>query len=154
GDDHRSGQAGPHRPRCASRGDRPDAAHAGHRPPPRNARHRTFTLTDSRLERRLLPIARKAGLGRPETRRHLNGVRVDFYWPDLGLVVETDGLRYHRTPSQQARDRIRDQAHTRAGLTPLRFTRAQAEFEPEQVRETLAAVAGRLRQPRPALSPL
>ena len=36
------------------------------------------------------------------------------------LVVETDGLRYHRTPAQQSRDRRRDQAHTAAGLTPLR----------------------------------
>lgn len=26
--------------------------------------------------------------------------------PDLGLVVETDGLRYHRTPAEQARDRL------------------------------------------------
>jgi hypothetical protein len=28
----------------------------------------------------------------------VNGFEVDFFWPDLGLVVETDGLRYHRTP--------------------------------------------------------
>ncbi len=33
-----------------------------------------------------------------------------------------DGLRYHRTPAQQAADRRRDQAHAAAGLTPLRFT--------------------------------
>jgi len=45
--------------------------------------------------------------------------------PELGLVVETDGLRYHRTPAQQARDRRRDQLHTAAGLTTLRFTHAQ-----------------------------
>jgi very-short-patch-repair endonuclease len=75
----------------------------------------------------------------------LNGFKVDFYWPDLGLVVETDGLRYHRTPAQQARDRIRDQAHAAAGLTPLRFTRAQVHFEPERVHATLVAVARRLR---------
>ena len=71
-------------------------------------------------------------------------VRVDFHWPDLGLVVETDGLRYHRTPAEQARDRVRDQAHTVAGLVPLRFTRAQVRFEPERVKKTLAMVAGRL----------
>jgi very-short-patch-repair endonuclease len=35
----------------------------------------------------------------------VNGYRIDFYWPDLELVVETDGLRYHRTPEQQAKDR-------------------------------------------------
>jgi very-short-patch-repair endonuclease len=110
----------------------------------------TFVLTESELERRFLPIARRAGLPRPEAGRRVNGFKVDFFWPDLGLVVETDGLRYHRTPAQQSRDRVRDQAHTAAGLTPLRFTHAQVAYEPERVEATLAAVARRLatRQPR------
>jgi very-short-patch-repair endonuclease len=105
---------------------------------------RTFCLTDSELERRFVPIALEAGLSPPLTRRQVNGFRVDFFWPDLGLVVETDGLRYHRTPAQQARDRLRDQAHAAAGLTPLRFTHAQVCFEAEYVRETLHAVGVRL----------
>ena len=70
----------------------------------------------------------------------LNGFKVDFHWPALGLVVETDGLRYHRTASQQAADRRRDQTHTAAGLTVLRFTHAQVRFEPRYVQDTLAAV--------------
>jgi very-short-patch-repair endonuclease len=106
--------------------------------------HRTFTLTDSQLERRFIPIATRAGLPRPLTQEWVNGYRVDFYWPDLKLVVETDGLRYHRTPTQQARDRRRDQAHAASGLTQLRFTHAQVRFEPNYVEETLRAVAGRL----------
>lgn len=106
---------------------------------------RTFVLTDSALERRFVPLAREAGLGRPLTGVRLNGFKVDFYWPDLGLVVETDGLRYHRTPAQQAIDRLRDQAHTAAGLTPLRFTHAQVHHDPGHVRRTLAATAQRLR---------
>lgn len=105
----------------------------------------TFALTDSELERRFLPIARRAGLSLPRTGQRLNGFKVDFYWPDLGLVVETDGLRYHRTPAQQARDRLRDQSHSAAGLTPLRFTHAQVRHEPRYVQSTLAAVAKRLR---------
>jgi very-short-patch-repair endonuclease len=108
---------------------------------------RTFTLTESQLERRFLPLVRSAGLPRPETGRWVNGFRVDFYWPELGLVVETDGLRYHRTPAQQARDRLRDQAHTAAGLTQVRFTNAQVAFEPGHVVTTLRAVADRLRNP-------
>jgi very-short-patch-repair endonuclease len=102
---------------------------------------RTFTLTDSELERRFLPLARQAGLSRPRTQCLVNGYRVDFYWPDLGLVVETDGLRYHRTPAQQARDRRRDQAHAAAGLTALRFTHGEVTGEPGHVIGTLAAVA-------------
>jgi hypothetical protein len=105
---------------------------------------RTFQVTDSWLERRFLPIARRAGLGLPETRRYENEARVDFYWPALGLIVETDGLRYHRTPAQQARDRLRDQRHMVAGLTPLRFTYEQIRYEPEQVQAILEAVVARL----------
>jgi hypothetical protein len=73
----------------------------------------TFVLTRSELERRFLPIARQAGLPKPETQALVNGFEVDFYWPALGLVIETDGLRYHRTPAEQAKDRLRDQAHRR-----------------------------------------
>jgi len=101
---------------------------------------RTFVLTDSQLERRFLPLARGAGLPKPRTGQRVNGFKVDFYWPDLGLVVETDGLRYHRTPVQQARDRLRDQTHTAAGLTCLRFTHSQVTYEPEHVLATLRRV--------------
>jgi len=104
----------------------------------------TFVLTDSGLERLFLPLARAAGLSRPQTGVWVNGFKVDFYWPDLGLVVETDSLRYHRTPARQARDRLRDQVHTAAGLTPLRFTHAQIRFERAHVTRTLVVVGGRL----------
>lgn len=106
----------------------------------------TFVLTDSELERRFLPIAQSAGLSPPVTGRRVTGFKVDFFWPNLGLVVETDGLRYHRTPAQQAKDRRRDQAHARAGLTTLRFTHAQVRYEPREVRRTLAEVASRCRR--------
>lgn len=105
---------------------------------------KTFTGTDTWLERAFLPIARRAGLPKPKTQEDVNGFQVDFYWPDVGLVVETDGGRYHRTPGQQTADRVRDQTHTAAGLTCLRFTRAQVRYEPDHVERTLAAVANRL----------
>jgi very-short-patch-repair endonuclease len=104
---------------------------------------RTFRLTKEELERRFLPLAGKAGLSVPLTGQRVNEFEVDFYWPDLGLVVETDGLRYHRTPAEQARDRLRDQAHTAAGLTQLRFTHEQVRYEPEYVRKILAQTASR-----------
>jgi very-short-patch-repair endonuclease len=104
---------------------------------------RTFRLTDSALERAFLRLVRQAGLPAPLTGQAVTGYRVDFFWPDLGLVVETDGLTYHRTPAQQARDRLRDQRHTAAGLTPLRFTHEQVRYRPAHVIETLIAVARR-----------
>lgn len=104
----------------------------------------TFRLTDSELERQFLALVSGAGLPLPQTGTRLNGFTVDFFWPDLGLVVETDGLRYHRTAAQQTRDRLRDQAHAAAGLTALRFTNGQIRFEPAHVIEVLREVAGRL----------
>jgi len=50
---------------------------------------RTFALTDSELERRFLPLVRAAGLPAPRTGQWVTGFKVDFHWPDLGLVVET-----------------------------------------------------------------
>lgn len=111
---------------------------------------RTFRLTDSELERRFLRLVEKAGLPFPLTGQHVNGFKVDFFWSDLGLVVETDGLRYHRTPAQQARDQLRDQAHLASGLTSLRFNHAQVRYEPGYVRATLLAVVRRLRRERDA----
>jgi very-short-patch-repair endonuclease len=106
----------------------------------------TFRLTDSELERRFLRLIEAAELPTPVTGKRLNGFKVDFYWPHLGLVVETDGLRYHRTPAQQVRDKRRDQAHAAAGLTSLRFAHEQVRFEARYVRETLRAVATRLEE--------
>jgi very-short-patch-repair endonuclease len=63
---------------------------------------------------------------------------------DLGLVVEADSLRYHRTPAEQARDRLRDQTHAAAGLTPIRFSHGQIRFEPGHVCAVLRRVAERL----------
>jgi very-short-patch-repair endonuclease len=110
----------------------------------------TYTRTDSNLERRFLRLVDRAQLPRPETQTWLLGFRVDFFWPELGLVVETDGLTYHRTPAQQALDRKRDQSLTAAGFTCLRFTNAQVELEPATViatlRATTAALGTRLRR--------
>jgi hypothetical protein len=105
----------------------------------------TFRLSDSDLEIVFRPIAAAAGLPPPLTKQMVNGFEVDFYWPDLGLVVETDGLRYHRTPAEQARDRVRDQSHTAAGLTTLRFTDWQVRCEGAYVRRILAEAALRCR---------
>jgi hypothetical protein len=105
---------------------------------------RTFRLTRSRLERFFLPLAEDVGLPVPETKVWVNGFEVDFLWPQLRLVVEADSLRHHRTPAQQARDHLRDQAHAAAGFTHLRFTHEQVRYEPERVRVVLGDVARRL----------
>jgi very-short-patch-repair endonuclease len=105
---------------------------------------RVFRLTDSELETHFLRLVRRSRLPLPLTQQRVNGYRVDFFWPELGLVVETDGLRYHRTPTQQSKDRKRDQAHTAAGLTQLRFTHAQVRYDARDVEATLARTVGHL----------
>jgi hypothetical protein len=50
---------------------------------------RTFRLTESQLERRFLPIARRAGLPLPQTGRYVSGLKVDFYWPELSSSRRT-----------------------------------------------------------------
>ncbi len=101
-------------------------------------------LTDTGLERKFLHIVREAGLPLPETQVMVNGYRVDFHWPDLGLIVETDGWVHHRTAGEQATDHRRDQAHTKAGLTTLRFAERQVRYEPRRVQATLSTVMRRL----------
>jgi hypothetical protein len=99
----------------------------------------TFRLSDSDLKRLFRPLAIAAGLPQPLTKALVNGYEVDFYWPDLGLVVETDSLRYHRNPIKQSHDLLRDQVHTASGLATLRFTQWQVAREPLHVEAILAS---------------
>ena len=103
----------------------------------------SFQLTDSELEREFLRLVKGAGLPLPLTGRRVNGFVVDFFWPEHGVVVETDGLRYHRTAASQARDLERDQAHQRAGLLPPRFAHSQVRHSPDAVVATLSAALER-----------
>jgi predicted transcriptional regulator of viral defense system len=105
----------------------------------------TFRLSDDELELLFRPIAAAARLPTPLTKSKVNGFEVDFFWPDLGLVVETDGWRYHRTPAAQTRDALRFQTHTAAGFTPLRFSHHQVKYEPDHVLAILTKTAASLR---------
>ncbi len=104
-----------------------------------------FQLSDSDLEIYFRRIVKAAKLPMPLSKQWVNDFEVDFFWPDLGLVVETDGLRYHRTPSAQLKDARRDRAHVMAGMTPLRFTHYEVRYEPARVRGALAKTIDLLR---------
>jgi predicted transcriptional regulator of viral defense system len=102
----------------------------------------TFQLSDSDLEVLFRPLARAAALPPPLSKHWVCGFEADFWVPDHKLVVEVDGLRYHRTPAQQARAAKRDQAHTAAGLHVLRFTHWQIARAPDEVTDVLRRFAG------------
>lgn len=126
---------------------------SGVRPLRRILDKHTFRLSDDELERLFRPLAAAAGLPVPLTKHIVNKFEVDFYWPDLGLIVETDGWRYHRTPSAQTRDALRFQTHVAHGLTPLRFSHYQVKYEPDHVKDILTRTAanleaGRITTPR------
>jgi very-short-patch-repair endonuclease len=105
----------------------------------------TFRLSDDELELLFRPLAARAGIPVELTKAPLDDFEVDFFWPSLGLVVETDGWRYHRTPAAQTRDALRFQAHTAAGRTPLRFSHRQVRYEPAHVVQVLRRTAAHLR---------
>lgn len=102
-----------------------------------------YEMTATKLEHLFRLLAGDAGLPPPLTQAQLGRSRVDFFWAELGLIVETDSLRYHRTPFTQANDARRDNANAARGLTTLRFTHWQVKNEPEYVRGELRAVAAR-----------
>jgi hypothetical protein len=73
----------------------------------------------------------------------IEGLEVDFHWPDARLVVETDGHEHHGTRAAFERDRARDQALIAAGWTVLRFTYRQVLEEPARVRDLMLSVRSR-----------
>ena len=111
-----------------------------------------FRLSDSELEQLMRPLARTVGLATPETKTWVNGYEVDFFWPELGIVIEADGLKCHRTASQQRRGLERDQAHLAAGMWPLRFSHWQIKCEAAHVRRVIRSAVARAKSAR--LNPL
>ncbi len=112
-----------------------------------------FRLTDSELERMFRRVVADVGLPSPETQRHVEGYRVDFVWPRVGLVVETDSLRYHRTAISQRRDAARDHAHLFADRESVRFTHHQVAYEKAHVRRALRKAWRKALALRPSSDP-
>jgi hypothetical protein len=53
--------------------------------------------------------------------------RVDFAWPDMMVVLEVDGFRWHANPASHARDSLRANKLAAMGWTVLRATPAELE---------------------------
>jgi very-short-patch-repair endonuclease len=102
----------------------------------------------SQMERRFLAVVRQAGLPEPQCNVYVDGLLVDFYWPDAGLVVEVDSFAWHRSRHSFEEDRRRDAIHAVAGRRTLRPTHRRIEHETdalvEDIRRLLAG--GRLRR--------
>jgi very-short-patch-repair endonuclease len=95
-------------------------------------------LTRSELEARFLRLCRRHRLPAPEVNVEVGRFRVDFLWRERGLIVETDGFRYHRGRLAFEEDRARDVELQLHGYDVLRFTH-------RQVTEDSAGVAAAIR---------
>jgi very-short-patch-repair endonuclease len=97
--------------------------------------------TQSRLENRMLRICRRHGIPDPVTQRG-EKPRVDFLWPDHGLVVEVDGWQAHHDRLAFQRDRTHGNTLQLQGLIVLRFTWQDLRDRPQRVAaQILAALA-------------
>jgi very-short-patch-repair endonuclease len=99
-------------------------------------------VTRSELEVRFLSLVAEAALPRPRVNAHVAGFEVDFHWPERRLVVETDGVAVHMTPTAFEADRRRDAALAVAGQRVVRFTWRQLTDRPATVKRTLVALLG------------
>ncbi len=78
-------------------------------------------------------------LGRKFRRQHpLGRFIADFFCDDARLIIEIDGA-VHQEPSQQERDRMREEALRQHSYHLLRFTNDQVLHQTAQVLQTIAA---------------
>lgn len=102
---------------------------AGHRVPHLDRVKRTR----SDLELLFLGLCDDHGMPRPLVNHRLHGRRVDFFWPEQRLAVETDSWDYHRGSVAFEDDHDRDLKLRAHGITTRRYTGDQLEAAPEAV---------------------
>ncbi|MGH2981369.1 MAG: endonuclease domain-containing protein [Solirubrobacterales bacterium] len=96
--------------------------------------------TRSELEYRFLRLCRRHRLPPPEVNAKVGRFTVDFLWRDRGLIVETDGYRYHRGRQAFEEDRVRDMELRTRGFEVLRLTHRQLTEDPGGLAAALAAI--------------
>jgi Transcriptional regulator, AbiEi antitoxin/Protein of unknown function (DUF559) len=117
---------------------------AGHRVPHLGVVRRTR----SDLELLFLGLCDDHGLPRPLVNHRVHGHRVDFFFVDHRLVVETDSWEYHRGSVALEDDHVRDLTLRAHGIETRRYTGDQLEATPEAV---LADLRRALDRPSDAL---
>jgi very-short-patch-repair endonuclease len=96
--------------------------------------------TRSDLERDFLRICRHSRLPPPEVNVRVGPYPVDFLWRERGLIVETDGYRYHRGRQAFRDDHARDLELRARGFEVIRLSEEQVNEGSEKVAELLREV--------------
>lgn len=106
-------------------------------------------VNDSKLERRMANLLRRAGLPPAvfhyvvETPAGVFLAEVDFAYPEIKLVIEVDGFEAHGTPRAMGKDFVRQNGLVPYGWHVLRFTWRQVTREPDVVARAIrASLAG------------
>jgi hypothetical protein len=104
------------------------------------------TQTKSDLEELFLRFADKAGLPRPDTNVHVEGIEVDCVWRAQRVIIEVDSWEIHRTRAAFERDREKSRIFQAAGwrcvpVTYLQLEHTSAEVA-RDVRRLLGATGG------------
>jgi hypothetical protein len=73
------------------------------------------------LELRFLQLCEEFGIPRPLVNEPIGAWTPDFWWPEHGLVVETDSAAFHSSLAARRRDPLKDEAFATLGLTLLRL---------------------------------
>ena len=98
--------------------------------------------TRSELEARFIAFLDDAVLPRPNVNTVIEGMEVDFAWPEHRLIAELDGYAFHATRRAFERDRARDRRLQAHGWRVVRITWRQLHVEPQQLARELAALLG------------
>jgi very-short-patch-repair endonuclease len=96
--------------------------------------------TKSKLERAFHALCRRGHIPVYEVNHRLCGITVDAFWPDLGVVVELDGVQGHATAAQIRRDHRRDLTLRAAGYVVVRYSYDQVMYEADAVLADLRTV--------------
>lgn len=100
----------------------------------------TMHGADSGLESVMRQRVEALGL-KPLPQKHFDGVgRVDFYFKEHNVVIETDGAAFHSDEAAQANDQRRDRLLSERGVRVYRFTYQQVIHEWSWVREKLSTI--------------
>ncbi|HEY0278441.1 MAG TPA: hypothetical protein VGC32_09255 [Solirubrobacterales bacterium] len=111
---------------------------AGHRVPHLSLVKRSR----SDLELLFLEFCERYGFPRPLVNRHLHGHRVDFFFAEQRVAVETDWWDYHRGSVAFEDDHARDLELRGHGLTTRRYTGDQLEAASDAVAADLREALG------------
>ncbi len=87
-------------------------------------------------------LAQHPDIPAPQHNIHIDVWEIDRFWPEQGLAVELDGRPYHVAVADMERDRRKDAALQRLGLTPLRFTDVRVEHDPRGILSDLRHFLG------------